>query len=342
MAFEKRLILVTTLFVLALQPVIHAQDGPKTKWINGHKYLLHKVSPKETWSSVSRKYDIPVEQLQKANPGVSVLKISQIIQVPADGRADAQTGVPPQTQVKETQPQPVKPAQKQTVALKKYHTVAKGETLYRISKLNNISVDELKALNNQRDNNVSVGQKLIVSNGTAVTKNEDIREPLPVTSPVTETVKETTAAETHDAPVVKTEVKTEVKHETKPVKEDAAPVTSVPVPPSSSEPAVTGEAPKIVTSNDKIVENGVATWMADTELNQNKFYALHHSAPIGTIIKVTNRMNNNSVYVKVVGVLPATGGNENVLIKITQAAAQRIGALDQRFQAELTYGTAKQ
>ena len=75
-------------------------------------------------------------------------------------------------------------------------------------------------------------------------------------------------------------------------------------------------------------------------MNQNKFYALHRTAPIGTIIKVTNRMNNNSVYVKVIGILPSTGDNENILIKITQAAAQRIGALDQRFQAELSYASA--
>jgi rare lipoprotein A (peptidoglycan hydrolase) len=85
----------------------------------------------------------------------------------------------------------------------------------------------------------------------------------------------------------------------------------------------------------------VAAWMNEGDLNQNKFYALHRTAPVGTIIKVTNRMNNNSVFVKVVGLLPETGDNNNFIIKITQAAAQRIGALDQKFTAELSYGISK-
>ena len=88
---------------------------------------------------------------------------------------------------------------------------------------------------------------------------------------------------------------------------------------------------------EQVNETGVATWFNDQELNQNKFYALHRTAPIGTIIKVTNRMNNNSVFVKVVGVLPATGDNDNIIIKITSASAQRIGAIDQKFTAELSY-----
>ena len=98
---------------------------------------------------------------------------------------------------------------------------------------------------------------------------------------------------------------------------------------------------KETTGANKIVETGVVSWFGDGDLNQNKFYALHRTAPIGTIIKVTNRMNNNSVFVKVVGALPTTGDNENIILKITQAAAQRIGALDQKFQAELNYAIAQ-
>jgi hypothetical protein len=52
-------------------------------------------------------------------------------------------------------------------------------------------------------------------------------------------------------------------------------------------------------------------------------------------------MNNNSVFVKVVGTLPDTGDNNAAIIKITQAAAQRIGAIDQKFTAELSYGLAR-
>lgn len=44
----------------------------------------------------------------------------------------------------------------------KYHTVAQGETLYKISQVYKITVDELKALNRLTDNNIKVGQKLLV------------------------------------------------------------------------------------------------------------------------------------------------------------------------------------
>lgn len=44
----------------------------------------------------------------------------------------------------------------------KIYTVKQGDTLYNISKRFGITVDELKALNNLADNNLKIGQKLVV------------------------------------------------------------------------------------------------------------------------------------------------------------------------------------
>ena len=44
-----------------------------------------------------------------------------------------------------------------------FHTVAKGETLYRLSKEYGVTVDDLKAWNNLIDNTIHVGQQLVVS-----------------------------------------------------------------------------------------------------------------------------------------------------------------------------------
>jgi hypothetical protein len=44
----------------------------------------------------------------------------------------------------------------------KFHLVKQGETLYKISQLYKISVDDLKALNNLLDNGIKIGQKLVV------------------------------------------------------------------------------------------------------------------------------------------------------------------------------------
>lgn len=47
-----------------------------------------------------------------------------------------------------------------------YYTVKAGDTLYGIAQKYNLTVDELKKINNLSSNNLSIGQKLLVS-GTA-------------------------------------------------------------------------------------------------------------------------------------------------------------------------------
>jgi LysM repeat protein len=42
------------------------------------------------------------------------------------------------------------------------HTVVKGDTLYNISKRYNITVDALKSMNQLFDNNIKIGQQLVV------------------------------------------------------------------------------------------------------------------------------------------------------------------------------------
>ena len=47
----------------------------------------------------------------------------------------------------------------------KYYTVKKGDTLYSISRIYNVSVDELKRINNLTSNTLTVGQQLIIPGG---------------------------------------------------------------------------------------------------------------------------------------------------------------------------------
>lgn len=46
----------------------------------------------------------------------------------------------------------------------KIHLVEKGQTLYSISKIYKVSVEEIRDWNNKTDNNVSIGEKLIIKN----------------------------------------------------------------------------------------------------------------------------------------------------------------------------------
>jgi LysM repeat protein len=282
-----------------------------------------------------------------------VLKTNQIIKVPADKISEKQVKEEPNVETPEEEQKKEEKKKDSTgkSTKVKYHTVAKGETLYRISKENNLTVDELKALNNLTSNNVKVGQKLIVGkeSSSSTVKSEPKTE---VTKPKTNDTAVETPVKSVE-PTVLTKTKNEeqytkqvaeqetTKERTEPIKAAKVDTPSVYSNPGTSRNSVVEKDPKSGIVTDRITENGVATWITDGELNQNKFYALHRTAPIGTIIKITNRMNNNSVFVKVIGFLPDTGDNANIIIKITQAAAQRIGAIDQRFQAELSYGVTK-
>ena len=53
----------------------------------------------------------------------------------------------------------------------KYYIVKNGDSLYSIARRNNMTVDELKSLNNLTSNILSIGQKLIISSGSNVPNN---------------------------------------------------------------------------------------------------------------------------------------------------------------------------
>ena len=353
-------ILILLLIMMGGQVQANNPDSLLTRWINGKKFLLHKVSPKETYSSLSRQYHVPVAEIQAANPKSVNLKIGEVIHIPVSASTATVTTIPsPAKSIAEQKESPkvetTSPAIPSTEGMSKQtHAVQKGETLYAISKMYGMSVDDLKKINALNSNAVAVGQKLKVnalSKSVVPAQQEIVKESTEVKTVNENESKEIVVKST--PPVTpKEEVKESVKE---PVKE----VTSTPVIVESTKSTDTTELPKVYdnpgTSRtsviekdpksgvevEKVTEIGVATWLVEGDLNQNKFYALHRTAPVGSIIKVTNRMNNNSVFVKVVGTLPDTGDNNAAIIKITQAAAQRIGAIDQKFTAELSYGITR-
>lgn len=85
-----------------------------------------------------------------------------------------------------------------------------------------------------------------------------------------------------------------------------------------------------------VKENGIAA-VIDGTSDTKKYLALHRTAPVGTIMRVRNEMTNLSVFVRVVGKLPDTGTNNNLLIRLSKAAQEALGALDDKFRVELSY-----
>jgi hypothetical protein len=103
---------------------------------------------------------------------------------------------------------------------------------------------------------------------------------------------------------------------------------------NKSLPADTTE--EIEEAGEKIIQKGMAELVKDPT-DTKKYLALHREAPIGTIMQVRNEMNNQTVFVRIVGTIPPTGDNAKVILQISKKAFDRLGAVDSRFPVELSY-----
>lgn len=84
-------------------------------------------------------------------------------------------------------------------------------------------------------------------------------------------------------------------------------------------------------------EKGTATWITDPDLDSSKMLVLHRTAPVGTIMKITNPMTNRSTFAKVIGKFTENASTKDVIIVMTKAVADSLGALDKRFFCNITY-----
>lgn len=109
---------------------------------------VHKVQKGETYYSISRQYGITVDELCLANnlKTSDVLKAGQSLKIPEKGGASAPSS-----------PSVAADSGRQYDT----YTVQKGDTFYRIAKVNGITVDELKSLNNlESDSVLKAGERL--------------------------------------------------------------------------------------------------------------------------------------------------------------------------------------
>lgn len=85
-------------------------------------------------------------------------------------------------------------------------------------------------------------------------------------------------------------------------------------------------------------ERGIGVWLESLSSNSQMSLALHKSAPVGTILKITNPMNRNVTFAKVVGKFNDNHETQNAIVVLSKSVATSIGALDKKFQVEITYG----
>jgi LysM repeat protein len=267
---------------------------------------------------------LSVNASNSQDPDVKIIRGSDYFDSTAIIKNDSQSS---QKKIQETTNQQAVKKDKIT-----YHTVVKSQTLYSISKMYGKTVDQLKEWNNLPNNNINVGQKLIVDKAS----EKEIAQPEKVIVPVKTAVKVDVPTQTENvSPASDPESPGRKENvEVQKVEPVSAPVPEV----NSNKTNVTDENVEFSKGRKEINETGTAICMDEEEVTTEKYYALHKSAPIGTIIWITNISNAEKVYVKVIGNLPDSRENQGAIIKISKLSAEKLGVKEKKFEANLIYG----
>lgn len=299
----------------------------------------HTVAPKETLYSLARQYNIHPKELAEYN-NLTVetgLTIGQVIKIPAKGTMPA-LKTPAVTQTKtEAIAKQTEPIEINRVPI--YHKVEKKETLYHISKLYpNVTMDDIKKWNNLTTDGVSEGTNLIV--GYEKGKKTIVTAPA---KPLKEDAE------------IKTVAVEQIKEKIISPEKTVAPETRSVLPPVATDPAkqetikVTGKTSgggyfknlyNEQTSGKKDIkeETGTAAVFKSTSgWEDGKYYCLHNTAPSGSIVKITNKSTQRSVYAKVLDVIPDLKQNTGILIRLSNAAADELGAGENNFEAIVNF-----
>ncbi|MDH5365665.1 MAG: LysM peptidoglycan-binding domain-containing protein [Cyclobacteriaceae bacterium] len=272
---------------------------PKLLTNENTKDRIHIVKEKETFYSISKMYNVTVEDIKKWNKRSSnSLDVGEKLKIRNSGKKEGSS------------------IDSSALIGKKVHIVKKKETLYAISRQYGVSTEDLMKWNKMSSNVLSVGQKLIV--GEDVKKGNRKNNVSTNNKTVVNTTSDITTEKVNNK-TEKTEEKEKKKTESIEVFEDDKP-----------------RRVKNISGFIEIVQTGLAE-LIDETTETRKFLALHSSAKVGTIMKVRNEMNNQMVIVRVIGRIPDTGDNNKILIKVSKAAYDRLGALDKRFRVEVSY-----
>ncbi|WP_210521717.1 DPBB and LysM peptidoglycan-binding domain-containing protein [Hymenobacter terricola] len=287
----------------------------------GQRFVKHRVAAGETLSALSRHYHVTLDQLNAANPQIkNGLGIGQIVFVPRPAAGKTAAAAPAKAPATTYTPAAAS-------AVPAHYTVAKGETLFGIARKFQLSPEDLIKLNKlPAGGAVRVGQQLLLAateTGTTAGATAPTAKPAPVRPVELESIPAAPAPKTPAAPVPD---------------KPAQVATVTPEKPSDKEEEKEHEDRTPSRASEvlaRVVETGLGAPIEKSITD--KYLALHKTAPVGTIMQVKNAMNGQSVYVRVIGKLPDTGENNNILVRLSPRAVQKLGTADSRFRVETNY-----
>jgi len=312
-----------------------AKDSIGVENQNGKKVILHKLDPKDNYYSIGRRYKVSPKAIIEFNNNAP-LKIGGTVKVPTElpfnETQTAATTQPAVVQQKpQVQPQVTKtPAQTPTVQQPVTQQPAPVvqqpvSTAPKPAAPAPATVQPAAAVNidNVQQYKVSAGETIFSIAKRFNTSVEDIRN-----------LNNLNSDDLKADQILK--VRTGMPPEERPVaKQDVLKADSANMPVDSADAKFKANRFGLYEKN----ERGVATWIEDTSLDPKKELVLHRTAPIGTVIKITNPMNNHTTYAKVVGRFTESEATKNVLIVMTKNTADALGALDKRINVNISYGS---
>ena len=312
---KKVIFLFTTITVFTLTCSASLIDSLRLEYINGKVYIIHQIDPGETLFSISKRYNSTMNAIAETNPEVkSGLSDGMILKIPYNL-------VPKKLQ-------------------NQIHIVGKGETLYSISNIYKISVIEIMEWNDLLSSELEIGQQLKIMGKMATQQvdfvqdgmNIHIVQPGEGLFAIARTYEvsiddlvawnnlESSALNLGQQLIVGKglTVTAEIDSVEELVVEPITPFHPPPV--ARIRKNENGQAASIEGDNDGYT-----------------FLALHREIEIGSLVVVRNEMNNQVVFVRIVGKLPDTGINEKVIIRMSQAAIKQLRAIDPKFRVEISY-----
>lgn len=246
--------------------------------------IRHTVEAGQTLYFISKKYNVSIQELRASNPAILedlIIKPEQELIIP----------------VKNT---PVKIDDNNY----KIHVVKTKETLYSISKLYNLKVDELISMNSLDNPNISIGQELKVQK-LSVNDQAIFVKPSPTVAEL--------EAKKNPSGIKESEVA---------MNEDLALYKQL------------FESYNL-NANTLLKDKGIGNYLDGS--SSGAYLAMVNNVPAGQIVKVRNLMNNKVIYLKVVGPVSKQDADKNISIKISKSAANDLNIIEDRFLAEWSW-----
>jgi LysM repeat protein len=290
-------------------------------------YLDHTVSPKESFYSVGRLYNVAPKELAAFNhlDMNHGLNVGQQIQVPLTSQNFSQTvakGAPV------------------------YYHVKESEGLYRVSvNSNKVPLANLRKWNNLAGDNITVGSNLVVGYLTS----GEILAKANVSPPVANEPPPAVVAKNEKTAEVKTEiVKEKPAEETKPEIEKTKPVakatqqeadrqtTLTPTGSGYFKTVFSQQVKTFPLKKEATVTSGI--FKTASGWQDGKYYMLIDNVEPGMIVKITNPSNGKVIYAKVLGQMSGIRQNEGLDIRMSNSAASVLDIKDDnKFIVQVNY-----